>query len=63
MASQKERAPVAVTGSVVQPLVSEDLLSYDAIGSNYLSFVVTSLLASTTPLAEAGTATTVYREK
>ena len=34
-----------------------DLLTYNAIGSNYLSFVVILLLASTTPLAEAGTAT------
>ena len=34
-----------------------DLLTYKAIGSNYLSFVVTSMLASTLPLDEAGTAT------
>ena len=33
-----------LTGSVVQPRVSDDLLSYRAIGSNYLSFVVTSML-------------------
>ena len=52
-----ERAPIAVKRSVVQPKSCYDLLIYKAIGSNYLSFVVTSLLASTTPLAEAGTAT------
>ena len=46
-----------LTGSVVQPRVSNDLLSYKAIGSNYLSFVVTSMLVSTSPLDEAGTAT------
>ena len=50
-----------LTGSVVQPRVSDDLLSYKAIGSNYLSFVVTSMLVSTSPLDEAGTATTVIR--
>ena len=33
-----------LTGSVVQPQVRYDLLSYKAIGSNYLSFVVTSML-------------------
>ena len=33
-----------LTGSVVQPRMSKDLLSYKAIGSNYLSFVVTSML-------------------
>ena len=33
-----------LTGSVVQPRVSYDLLTYKAIGSNYLSFVVTSML-------------------
>ena len=33
-----------LTGSVVQPLICYDLLSYKAIGSNYLSFVVTSML-------------------
>ena len=33
-----------LTGSVVQPRMSDDLLSYKAIGSNYLSFVVTSML-------------------
>ena len=47
-----------LTGSVVQPRVRDDLLSYKAIGSNYLSFVVTSMLVSTSPLDEAGTATT-----
>ena len=31
-------------GSVVQPLSCYDLLSYKAIGSNYLSFVVASML-------------------
>ena len=46
-----------LTGSVVQPQVSDNLLTRKAIGSNYLSFVVILLLASTTPLAEAGTAT------
>ena len=46
-----------LTGSVVQPLSYYDLLSYKAIGSNYLSFVVTSMLVSTSPLNEAGTAT------
>ena len=46
-----------LTGSVVQPRVSYDLLTYKAIGSNYLSFVVTSMLVSTSPLDEAGTAT------
>ena len=46
-----------LTGSVVQPRVSDDLLTYKAIGSNYLSFVVTSMLVSTSPLDEAGTAT------
>ena len=46
-----------LTGSVVQPCVSYDLLTYKAIGSNYLSFVVTSMLVSTSPLDEAGTAT------
>ena len=46
-----------LTGSVVQPRVSDDLLSYKAIGFNYLSFVVTSMLVSTSPLDEAGTAT------
>ena len=45
-----------LTGSVVQPRVSDDLLTYKAIGSNYLSFVVTSMLVSTSPLDEAGTA-------
>ena len=33
-----------LTGSVVQPRVSDDLLTYKAIGSNYLSIVVTSML-------------------
>ena len=47
-----------LTGSVVQPMSCYDLLSYKAIGSNYLSFVVTSMLVSTSPLDEAGTATT-----
>ena len=46
-----------LTGSVVQPRVSDDLVTYKAIGSNYLSFVVTSMLVSTSPLDEAGTAT------
>ena len=46
-----------LTGLVVQPLSYYDLLSYKAIGSNYLSFVVTSMLVSTSPLDEAGTAT------
>ena len=31
-----------LTGSVVQPMSCYDLLTYKAIGSNYLSFVVTS---------------------
>ena len=44
-------------GLVVQPRPSGDLLNYKAIGSNYLSFVVTSMLVSTSPLDEAGTAT------
>ena len=47
-----------LTGSVAQPTSCYDLLTYKAIDSNYLSFVVILLLASTTPLAEAGTATT-----
>ena len=34
-----------------------DLSGKEAIGSNYFLFVVTLLLASTTSLAEAGTAT------
>ena len=46
-----------LTGLVVQPRVSHDLLTYNAIGSNYLSFVVSSMLDSTSPLDEAGTAT------
>ena len=46
-----------LTGSVVQPRMSDDLLTYKAIGSNYLSFVVTSMLVTTSPLDEAGTAT------
>ena len=46
-----------LTGSVVQPRMSNDLLTYKAIGSNCLSFVVTSMLVSTSPLDEAGTAT------
>ena len=46
-----------LTGSVVQPMSCYDLLTYKAIGSNYLSFVVTSMLVSTSPLDEAGTAT------
>ena len=46
-----------LTGSVVQPKSCYDLLTYEAIGSNYLSFVVTSMLVSTSPLDEAGTAT------
>ena len=33
-----------LTGSVVQPCAGNDLLSYKAIDSNYLSFVVTSML-------------------
>ena len=33
-----------LTGSVVQPMSCYDLLTYKAIGSNYLSFVVTSML-------------------
>ena len=45
-----------LTGSVVQPMICYDLLTKEAIASNYLSFVVTSLLVSTTPQAEAGTA-------
>ena len=49
-----------LTGSVVQPMRYYDLLSYKAIGSNYLSFVVTSMLVSTSPLDEAGTATVRY---
>ena len=43
--------------SFVQPTSQIDLLIYKAIGSNYLSFVVTSMLVSTSPLDEAGTAT------
>ena len=46
-----------LTSSVVLPLSCYDLLSYKTIGSNYLSFVVTSMLVSTSPLDEAGTAT------
>ena len=46
-----------LTGSVVQFMNCYDLLIYEAIGSSYLSFVVILLLASTTPLVEAGTAT------
>ena len=46
-----------LTGSVVQPLSCYDLFTYKAIGSNYLSFVVASMLVSTSPLDEAGTAT------
>ena len=46
-----------LTGSVAQPRDNDDLLTYKAIGSNYLSYVVILLLASTTPLVEAGTAT------
>ena len=46
-----------LTGSAVQPRVSDDLLTYKAISSNYLSFVVTSMLVSTSPLDEAGTVT------
>ena len=49
-----------LTGSVVQPRERNDLLSYKAIGSNYLSFVVTSMLVSTSPLDEAGTATIFF---
>ena len=33
-----------LTGSIVQPLSCYDLLTYKGIGSNYLSFVVTSML-------------------
>ena len=33
-----------LTGSVAQPRENYDLLTYKAIGSNYLSFVVTSML-------------------
>ena len=33
-----------LTGSVVQPTSYDDLLTYKAICSNYLSFVVTSML-------------------
>ena len=33
-----------LTGSVALPRVRDDLLTYKAIGSNYLSFVVTSML-------------------
>ena len=47
-----------LTGSVVQTLTCYDLLSYKAIDSNYFSFVVASMLVSTSPLDEAGTATT-----
>ena len=43
-----------LTGSVVQPMNCYTLLTYKAIGSNYLSFVVTSMLVSTSPLDEAG---------
>ena len=50
-----------LTGSVVQPMSCYDLLTYKAIGSNYLSFVVTSMVVSTSPLDEAGTATPVLR--
>ena len=57
VAGQKGALRLRLTGLVVQPIERFDLLTYKAIGSNYLSFVVTSLLASTTPLAEAGTAT------
>ena len=46
-----------LTASVVQPRRGDDLLTYKASGSNYLSFVVTSMLVSTSPLDEAGTAT------
>ena len=47
-----------LTGSTAQSMSCYDLLTYNAIGSNYLSFVVTSMLVSTSPLDEAGTATT-----
>ena len=50
-------SPVWRVSSVVQPMSCYDLLTYKAIGSNYLSFVVTSMLVSTSPLDEAGTAT------
>ena len=33
-----------LTGSVVQPMNCYDLLTYKAIGSNYLSFVDTTML-------------------
>ena len=46
-----------LTGSVVQPRLSDELLTYKAIGSTYLSFVVTSMLLSTLPLDEPRTAT------
>ena len=46
-----------LTGSTAQPMTCYDLLTYKAIGSNYLSFVVTSMLVSTSPLDEAGAAT------
>ena len=49
-----------LTGSVVQPMSCYDLLIYKAIGSNHLSFVVTSMLVSTSPLDEAGTATKCF---
>ena len=43
--SKESALRLRLTGSVVQPRVSMyDLLTYKAIGSNYLSFVVTSML-------------------
>ena len=43
-----------LTGSVVQPMRWYDLLSYKAIGSNYLSFVVTSMQARSQKFAMGG---------
>ena len=50
-----------LTGSVVQPMSCYGMLTLEAIGSNYFLFVVISLLASATPLAEAGTARSGFR--
>ena len=55
--SKRSALRLRLTGSVVQSMNCYDLLCYKAIGSNYLSFVVTSMLVSTSPLDEAGTAT------
>ena len=46
-----------LTGSVEQPMSCYILLTEEDIGSNYILLVCISLLASTTSLAEAGTAT------